>query len=85
MDNKQEVCSICGSELIDLLIDYSDWHSGHLIVVRDVPVRECTENGHRFFRAKVVRSLEKLFQAEQQEELTPVEIMEVPVFILEPA
>jgi YgiT-type zinc finger domain-containing protein len=83
MNNEQAICSICGSNLIDKMIDYSDWNNGRLIIVRGVPVRECEANGHRFFRAKVARSLEQLFKAEQQKELAPVEIMEVPVFRLE--
>lgn len=67
---------------MDIIIDYSDWSSGHLIVVRDVPIRECEDNGHRFFQAKIARSLEKLLEAERQEEIVPIEIMEVPVFKL---
>ncbi len=66
MENEQDICPICGSKIIEKVIDYSDWSAGRLLVVRSVPVRECEENGHRFFRANVVRSLEKLFQADQQ-------------------
>jgi YgiT-type zinc finger domain-containing protein len=83
MKNESHICPICGSELVDKVIDYSDWNSGHLLVVREVPVRECVANGHRFFQAGVARSLERLFEAERQEQLKPVEIMEVPVFRLD--
>lgn len=82
MSDQQSICSICGSPLMDIIIDYSDWSGGHLIVVRDVPIRECEDNGHRFFQAKIARSLEKLLEAEKQEEIVPIEIMEVPVFKL---
>jgi hypothetical protein len=44
------------------MIDYSDWSDGHLLVVRDVPVRECQAEGHRFFQARVARALERLFE-----------------------
>lgn len=78
-DNEQAICPICGSKIIERVIDYSDWNAGRLLVVRSVPVRECEENGHRFFQAQVARSLEKLFQADREGQLQPVAIMEVPV------
>jgi YgiT-type zinc finger domain-containing protein len=78
-ENEAEICPICGSKLIEKVIDYSDWNAGRLLVVRSVPVRECEENGHRFFHVRVARSLEKLFQADQQGKLQPIEIMQVPV------
>jgi len=85
MENEQAICPICGSKLVEKVIDYSDWNSSRLLVVREVPVRECEANGHRFFQAKVARSLEQLFEAEKQDQLKPVEVMEVPVFRLEMA
>jgi len=78
-ENAAEICPICGSKMIEKVIDYSDWSAGSLLVVSSVPVRECEENGHRFFHARVARSLEKLFQADQQGKLQPIEIMQVPV------
>ena len=79
----QNSCPICDSELIEKAVDYSDWHNNHLVVVRDVPVRECEANGHRFFQARVAHSLEKLLAAEKQATVKPVEVMQVPVFKLE--
>ena len=49
MKDEQDICPICGSKMTDKIIDYSDWSDGHLLVVRDVPVRECQAGGHRFF------------------------------------
>ena len=83
MEDDKEICPICGSEIVEKVIDYSDWNDGHLLVVREVPVRECITNGHRFFQAKVARSLERLFEADSQGQLTPIEIMEVPVVKLD--
>jgi YgiT-type zinc finger domain-containing protein len=54
MENEQGICPICGSKIINKVIDYSDWNDGHLLVVRSVPVHECEENGHRFFRPKLL-------------------------------
>jgi hypothetical protein len=85
MENEKDTCPICGSPLNEKEIDYSDWSADHLLVVRSVPVRECVENGHRFFHARVARSLDRLFQADQQGRLTPVSIMQVPVVELDTA
>ena len=83
MENEQAICPICGSKMVEKIIDYSDWSNGRLLVVRQVPVRECEANGHRFFQANVARSLERLFEADRQGQLQPVEIMEVPVVDLD--
>ncbi len=83
MKNEEEICSICGSQIIEKIIDYSDWNEGHLLVVREVPVRECKANGHRFFQAKVARLLEQLFEADREGRLQPAEIMQVPVVRLD--
>jgi YgiT-type zinc finger domain-containing protein len=85
MENEQDICPICGSKTVEKIIDYNDWSDGHLLVVRGVPVRECQANGHRFFQANVARSLERLFEADRQGQLEPVEIMEVPVVELDMA
>lgn len=69
--------------MTDKIIDYSDWSDGHLLVVRDVPVRECQAEGHRFFQVRVARALERLFELDRQCKLEPVEIMEVPLVKLE--
>jgi len=69
--------------MTDKIIDYSDWSDGHLLVVRDVPVRECQAGGHCFFPARVARALERLFELDRQRKLEPIETMEVPVVKLE--
>jgi YgiT-type zinc finger domain-containing protein len=83
MKDERDICPICGSQMTDKIIDYSDWSDGHLLVVRDVPVRECQASGHRFFQARVARALERLFKLDRQRKLEPIETMEVPVVKLE--
>ena len=83
MKDEQDICPLCGSEMTDKIIDYSDWSDGHLLVVRDVPVRECQAGGHRFFPARVARALGRLFELDRQRKLEPIETMEVPVVKLE--
>ncbi len=76
---EQDACPICGSTLIEKVIDYNDWSNDHLMVIRSVPVHECQEQGHRFFSASVARRLETLFDSENEAQLRPIEIMKVPV------
>jgi YgiT-type zinc finger domain-containing protein len=83
MKDERDICPLCGSEMTDKIIDYSDWSDGHLLVVRDVPVRECQAAVHRFFQARVARALERLFELDRQHKLEPIETMEVPVVKLE--
>jgi YgiT-type zinc finger domain-containing protein len=83
MKDEQDICPLCGSEMTNKIIDYSDGSDGHLLVVRDVPVRECQAGGHRFFQARVARALERLFELDRQRKLEPIETMEVPVVKLE--
>ncbi len=83
MENEKDLCSICGSKIVEKTINYSDWNEGRLLVVRDVPVRECEANGHRFFQANVARSLELVFEADRRGQLQPIEIMKVPVVRLD--
>lgn len=85
MQDETTICPICGSRLTEKEIDYSDWSADHLLVVRSVPVRECVENGHRFFHARVARSLDRIFQADQQGRLKPISFMQVPVVELDAA
>ena len=82
-ESEQHICPICGREMTDKIIDSSDWSGGRLLVVRDVPVRECQASGHRFFPVGVARALERLFELDRQHKLEPVETMEVPVVKLE--
>jgi YgiT-type zinc finger domain-containing protein len=78
-ESEWDICPICGSEMTDKIIDYSDWSDGRLLVVRDVPVRECQAGGQRFFQARGARALERLFELDRQHKLEPIETMEVPV------
>jgi len=79
IQDKPSVCAICGSRLEPKTIDYIDRNDGHFLIVRDVPVVECAENGHQFFHASVAHKIERLFEQDRQHTLTPVEVVEVPV------
>ena len=83
--NKDEssICGICGSEMVSKKIDYIDQNSGHFLIVRDVPVQECKENGHQFMHASVAKKIDQLFKMERQKALVPKEMVSVPVVELD--
>jgi YgiT-type zinc finger domain-containing protein len=78
-------CAICGSQLVHKKIEFIDRNNGHFLIVRDVPVQECLENGHQFLDAAVAKKIEKLFQLDRQQALTPKEVISVPVVELDMA
>ena len=81
--NESSVCGICGSELLSKKIDYIDQSLGHFLIIRDVPVQECVENGHQFMHASVVKKIDHLFELKRQKALIPKEVISVPVVELD--
>lgn len=82
MTEKKFLCPICGSKLNEKLIDYVDWNGEHVLVVREVPVRECIDFGHQFMAADAAREIERLFELDQQGDLRPQEMLSTPVVTL---
>ncbi len=76
-------CPICGSPLADKNIDYIDRGPERYLLIRDVPVQECFENGHQFFHASVAKEIERLFELDRDHGLRPKEIISIPVVDLE--
>jgi len=72
-------CAVCGSRIVIKTIDYIDRNEGHFLIVRNVPVQECVENGHQFFHASIAKEIERLFALDRQHALKPKEILSVPV------
>ena len=77
--NTLPLCSVYGSQLQEKTIDYIDHNEDHFLVVRDVPVQECVENGHQFMHASVAKEIERLFSLDRQHTLKPKEVLSVPV------
>ncbi len=72
-------CPICASPTVRKVIPYMDWNDGHILVISDVPVRECREYGHQFLHAGVARKIERLFDLDRQHLLQPRKMMNTPV------
>ena len=81
MNNQEEtpVCAICGSRLVSKYIEYIDSTDGQFLIVRNVPVQECVQNGHQFMDATTAKEIEKLFALERVHLLKPEKIIPVPV------
>lgn len=72
-------CYMCGVDegaIEATEITHHTMYRGKLIVVENVPVRECTQCGETYFSAAVSGRLEEIVW--QQDE--PFRLMEVPVF-----
>ena len=69
-------CHMCGGTMVKKEITHHTMYRGKLIVVENVPVRECTQCAETYFSAAVFGRLEEIVW--QQDE--PFRLMEVPVF-----
>jgi YgiT-type zinc finger domain-containing protein len=81
----KSVCPICGGRLTQKQIDYVDWHNGSLVVVKDVPVKECVENGHQILAARTAKEIEQLFDRFAAHRIQATQTLRVPVLALSPA
>jgi YgiT-type zinc finger domain-containing protein len=70
------MCSFCGGELEERLVQYEYRWEGKLFVFEDVPARVCRQCGERYFDAAAVKAME----AAVLERLEPKRVLQVPVF-----
>jgi hypothetical protein len=78
-------CPRCHHDLDDTAIQYVTWHSGHLVIIRDVPALRCRVNEHEYMLEKTLDRVERLLNLETTKKLQPAEMIRVPVFNLEMA
>jgi len=76
-------CPRCKHELEQTEIQYVTWHNGHLVIIREVPVLRCRDNGHEYMIEKTLDRVEQLLDLEKSRKLEPTETIPVPVFKLE--
>jgi YgiT-type zinc finger domain-containing protein len=77
--SQTHLCPICGGSTFIKHIDYIDWSNGHILVIREVPVRECRDFGHQFMTAGVAKKIEGLFDLDRLGTLHPQEVLTAPV------
>ena len=70
------MCSFCGGEIKERLVQHEYRWEGKLFVFEDVPARVCRQCGERTYDAAVVKAMERAV-LEQPE---PKRILHVPVW-----
>jgi len=70
------LCSFCGGELEERLVQHEYRWEGRLFVFEEVPARVCRQCGEKYFDARVVKAMERAVL----EQLKPKRVMRVPVF-----
>lgn len=82
LTHQPEHCPRCHQSLEHIVIEYIAWNSGHLVVIRDVPVLQCRVNKHTYILEKTYDHIEHLLELETTQELQPTETIQTPVFSL---
>ena len=55
-------CQFCGNRNFkEVLVSYTYKHKGKYLLVNDVPCKQCEYCGEQYFRADVLKSIEKEF------------------------
>lgn len=69
-------CHFCGGEVAEQRVttDYR-WGEEFLVVIRNVPAGVCQVCGEQYFKAEVVKEMERLANASD----APSEVLQVPV------
>lgn len=61
--NKKKVCSFCGNKNFrEKNVQYIYKHNDQFLVVNNVPCEECEYCGEQYFKAEVLKKIEKSFQ-----------------------
>ena len=69
-------CHFCGGEVVEkkVTVDYR-WGDKLLTIIENVPVGVCQACGEQYFKAKVVKEMEKLANSKEK----PKAVLEVPL------
>ena len=58
----RKICSFCGNKTFEIRdVQYIYRHNGHFLVVNNVPCEECEYCGEQYFKANVLKKIEKEF------------------------
>ena len=69
-------CHFCGGEVLEkrVTVDYR-WGEELVVVIENVPVGVCQVCGEQYFKAEVVREMEKLARSEEK----PKDMLHIPL------
>ena len=63
-EDNMKICHFCGNKNFrDATIQYTYKHEGKFLIVDDVPCTQCEYCGELYFKAKVLKHIEKEFNA----------------------
>ena len=79
-DTKSMKCHFCkgNTEIKNVDVDFR-W-GDKLFVIRDVPVKVCSQCGERYYSAEISKKLDELVKENSSKNTKPTQILEVPVF-----
>ena len=77
---RPEHCPQCGQDFEDVRIDYLTDDSGHLLMVRELPILRCRGNGDLFMLEETFDRLERLMSLERCNKAKPVSSLTIPVY-----
>ncbi len=69
-------CHFCGGEVSEkrITVDYR-WGEELIAMVKNVPAGVCQVCGEQYFKAEIVKEMERVVQSEEK----PIKIIEVPL------
>jgi len=75
-----DTCSFCGNKNFkEAKVEYIYRHSGKMMIFEHVPCEVCEYCGEQYFKAEVLKKIEKDFFEIESDRRKPVNIKSVPV------
>ena len=82
MGRVYQACRFCGGAVTEQRVTvYYRWGDEFLVVIRDVPAGVCRVCGEQYFKAEIVKAMEKVAQREDGDK----EFLRIPVRALKVA
>jgi YgiT-type zinc finger domain-containing protein len=77
-----KTCHFCGGNVVEerVTVDYR-WGAEFVAILRNVPTGVCQVCGERYFKAAIVKEMERVVRSKERAE----EVIEVPVWELQVA
>ena len=75
-----KICSFCGNKNFRIKkVQYIYRHDGNFLIVNDVPCEECEYCGEQYFKADVLKKIEKDFMEIYSTGREPKHTIQIPV------
>jgi YgiT-type zinc finger domain-containing protein len=75
-----KVCNFCGNKNFRIKkVQYIYRHDGKFLIVNDVPCEECEYCGEQYFKADVLKKIEKDFMEINSIGRKPKQLIQIPI------